>query len=124
VDIDFGDVSIVMRNYLRRSGKRRFNAGTRAAMLFLNLTDPRAVKLVRGLFIDWGYKAQRAAHRLLKGWLRRQTRQPPLTTGGPPALRAQVIHFINKPMPGKLPKKTARALLDIEDAKVIPIIRD
>ena len=27
-------------------------------------------------------------------------------------------------MPGKLPKKTARALLDIEDAKVVPIIRD
>ena len=45
VDIDFGDVSIVMRNYLRRSGKRRFNPGTRAAMLFLNLTDPRAVEI-------------------------------------------------------------------------------
>jgi Fe-S oxidoreductase len=26
-----------------------------------------------------------------------------------------VIHFINKKMPGNLPKKTARALLDIED---------
>ena len=34
------------------------------------------------------------------------------------------MHFINKPMPGRLPKKTARALLDIEDAKVVPIIRD
>jgi FAD/FMN-containing dehydrogenase len=124
VDIDFGDVSIVMRNYLRRSGRRRFNPGTRASMLFLNLTDPRAVKLARGLFIDWGYRAQRLAHGLFKGLLRRQTRKPPLTTGGPPALRTQVIHFINKPMPGKLPKRTARALLDIEDPKVIPIIRD
>jgi FAD/FMN-containing dehydrogenase/Fe-S oxidoreductase len=124
VDIDFGDVSIVMRNHLRRSGRRRFNAGTRASMLFLNLTDPRAVKLVRGLFIDWGYKAQRAAYGLFKGFLRRQTARPPLTTGGPPALRAQVIHFVNKPMPGGLPKKTARALLDIEDPKVVPIIRD
>jgi FAD/FMN-containing dehydrogenase/Fe-S oxidoreductase len=124
VGIDFGDVSIIMRNHLRRSGKRRFNPGTRASMLFLNLTDPRAVKFVRGLFIDWGYKAQRLAYKLLQGVLRRQTRRPPLTTGGQPALRAQVIHFINKPMPGKLPKKTARALLDIEDAKVIPIIRD
>jgi FAD/FMN-containing dehydrogenase len=124
VDIDFGDVSIVMRNHLRRSGKRRFNPGTRASMLFLNLTDPRAVKLVRGLFIDWGYKAQRTAYRLFRGFLKRQTQRPPLTTGGPPALRAQVIHFINKPMPGGLPKKTARALLDIEDAKVVPIIRD
>jgi Fe-S oxidoreductase len=35
-----------------------------------------------------------------------------------------VVHFVNKPMPGKLPKRTARALLDIEDAKVVPIIRD
>jgi FAD/FMN-containing dehydrogenase/Fe-S oxidoreductase len=124
VDIDFGDVSIIMRNHLRRSGRRRFNAGTRAAMLFLNLTDPRAVKLVRGLFIEWGYRAQRMAYRLFKPLVKKQTARPPLTTGGQPALRAQVVHFINKPMPGKLPKKTARALLDIEDAKVIPIIRD
>ncbi len=35
-----------------------------------------------------------------------------------------MIHFINKPMPGKLPKKTARALLDIEDNTIVPIIRD
>jgi Fe-S oxidoreductase len=27
-------------------------------------------------------------------------------------------------MPGKLPKRTARALLDIEDAKIVPIVRD
>jgi FAD/FMN-containing dehydrogenase/Fe-S oxidoreductase len=124
VDIDFGDVSITMRNLLRRAGKRRFNAGTRASMLFLNITDPRAVKLARSLFIDWGYKAQRAAYRLAKPFTRAQTARPPLTTGGQAPLRSQVVHFVNKPMPGGLPKRTARALLDIEDAKVIPIIRD
>ena len=124
VDIDFGDVSITMRNLLRRAGKRRFNPGTRASMLFLNLTDPRAVKLARSLFIDWGYRAQRLAYRLMKPLARKQTARPPLTTGGQPALRAQVVHFVNKPMPGKLPNRTARALLGIEDAKIIPIIRD
>jgi Fe-S oxidoreductase len=36
----------------------------------------------------------------------------------------QVVHFINKKMPGNLPKKTARALLDIEDSRYVPIIRD
>jgi FAD/FMN-containing dehydrogenase/Fe-S oxidoreductase len=123
VDIDFGDVSIIMRNYLRRAGKRRFNPGTRASMIFLNLTDPRAVKLARTVMIEWGYRAQRLAYRLLKPLTRSQTAAPPLTTGQKP-LRAQVVHFINKPMPGRLPKKTARALLDIEDAKVVPIIRD
>ena len=125
VDIDFGDVSITMRNYLRRAGKRRFNPGTKASMLFLGLTDPRAVKMARTVMIDWGYRAQRAAFSLFKtfGVVKRQTAAPPLTTGQKP-LRAQVVHFINKPMPGRLPKKTARALLDIEDAKVVPIIRD
>jgi Fe-S oxidoreductase len=39
-------------------------------------------------------------------------------------VKSQVIHFINKPMPGGLPKKTSRALLDIEDSTVIPIIRN
>jgi Fe-S oxidoreductase len=39
-------------------------------------------------------------------------------------VREQVIHFINKKMPGNLPKKTARALLDIEDSHYVPIIRD
>ncbi len=123
VDIDFGDVSIIMRNYLRRAGKRRFNPGTQASMLFLGLTDPRAVKLARTVMIDWGYRAQRMAYGFFKSFGKKQTAAPPLTTGQKP-LRAQVVHFINKPMPGRLPKKTARALLDIEDAKVVPIIRD
>jgi Fe-S oxidoreductase len=35
-----------------------------------------------------------------------------------------VIHFVNKKMPGGLPKKTARALLDIENADYVPVIRD
>jgi Fe-S oxidoreductase len=125
VDIDFGDVSVAMRNLLRRAGKRRFNPGTKASMLFLNLTDPRMVKLARTLMIDWGYRFQRFAFSWVKilGIAKKQTQAPPATTGQP-ALRAQVVHFINKPMPGRLPKRTARALLDIEDAKVVPIVRD
>ena len=35
-----------------------------------------------------------------------------------------MIHFVNKPMPGGLPKRTARALLDVEDDTIVPIIRD
>jgi Fe-S oxidoreductase len=125
VDIDFGDVSMAMRTLLAKSRKRRFNPGTRASMLYLNATDPRKVRLLKTLMIDWGYKAQRVAHAIARrlGLLGAQLRSPPSTVGKPP-LRAQVIHFINKPMPGKLPKKTARALLDVEDATMVPIIRD
>jgi Fe-S oxidoreductase len=52
-----------------------------------------------------------------------QIQTPPATLGRAP-IREQVIHFINKPMPRNLPKKTARALLDIEDSKYVPIIRN
>ncbi len=125
VDIDFGDVSIAMRNFLRSHGKKRFNAGAKAAMFFLNATSPGTINLTRKLMIDWGFKAQRIAHGAAKvlGLAGQQTRHPPATTGKPP-LRAQVIHFINKPMPGKLPKKASRALLDIEDSRIVPVIRD
>jgi FAD/FMN-containing dehydrogenase/Fe-S oxidoreductase len=125
VDIDFGDVSIAMRNFLRRQGKKKFNPGTAASMLFLNATDPNTIKLTRMLMIDWGYRAQRLAYRVAK-WLRliqEQVKHPPATLGKPP-IKAQMIHFINKPMPGGLPKKTSRALLDIEDNRIVPVIRD
>ena len=125
VDIDFGDVSIAMRNLLRRSGKRRANLGTRASMLFLNATDPRAVKLARKTMIAWGYRLQRLGYRAARafGLARAQTALPPSTTGRPGAA-ARIVHFVNKPMPGGLPKRTARALLDIEDPKIVPIVRD
>jgi FAD/FMN-containing dehydrogenase/Fe-S oxidoreductase len=123
VDIDFGDVSMNMRNLLRKMGKRSFNPGTRASMFFLNATDPATINATREVMIGWGYKLQRFAHDLLKKLAKKQTKAPPATVGKPP-VREQVIHFVNKKMPGKLPNKTARALLDIEDNKFVPIIRD
>ncbi len=125
VDIDFGDVSIAMRNFLRKQGKKKFNPVTATSMLFLNATDPTTIKLVRKVMIEWGYKAQRIGYQLAKrfGLLKGQITRPPATVGGAP-LKSQVIHFINKPMPGNLPKKTSRALLDIEDSSVVPIIRN
>jgi Fe-S oxidoreductase len=72
-----------------------------------------------------GYSAQRLAHRVAKalGLTQKLTKHPPATAGKPP-MRVEVIHFINKPMPGGLPKKSSRKLLDIEDPRIVPIIRD
>src|ERR1700674_3274085 len=125
VDIDFGDVSIAMRNFLRKQGRKKFNFGAAASMFFLNATDPATIKLTRKVMIAWGYKAQRAAYGVAKrlGVIRKQTTRPPATVGAAP-IRAQVIHFINKPMPGGLPKRTSRSLLDIEDQAIVPIIRN
>ena len=125
VDIDYGDVSVAMRNFLREQGRKKFVPAKAAAMAFLTMKDPATIKLMRKGMIEWGYKAQRLGYRLAKwaGLAARSTRQPAATLGSP-SLKTQVIHFINRPMPGGLPKRTSRALLDIEDAAVVPVIRD
>ncbi|MBU0589357.1 MAG: FAD/FMN-binding oxidoreductase [Gammaproteobacteria bacterium] len=123
VNIDFGDVSMNMRNLLRKMGQKSFNPGNAAAMFFLNATSPETIKFMRSAMVDVGFKAQRLANDLLRTFARKQTAKPPATVGKSP-IKEQVIHFINKKMPGGLPKKTARALLDIEDADYVPIIRN
>ena len=125
VDIDFGDVSITMRNLLRKLGQKKFNPGTAATMAFLNATNPATIKIMKTFLIDIGFKLQRFAFGLARGTrlARIQTRRPPATVGKAP-IREQIIHFINKPMPKGLPKKTARALLGVEDDSIVPIIRN
>jgi Fe-S oxidoreductase len=78
---------------------------------------------MRSAMVNVGFKAQRLANDLLRGLAKKQTAKPPSTVGKAP-MKEQVIHFINKKMPGGLPKKTARALLDIEDGEYVPIIRN
>jgi FAD/FMN-containing dehydrogenase/Fe-S oxidoreductase len=124
VKIDFGDVTMNMRNLLRKMGQKKFNPGAAAAMFFLNATNPETIQLTRKLMMSWGYKAQRLAHDVLKRFAKKQTAAPRSTTLVKSPIQEQVIHFINKKMPGNLPKKTARALLDIEDNDVVPIIRN
>ncbi|MEQ1686784.1 MAG: FAD/FMN-binding oxidoreductase [Burkholderiaceae bacterium] len=123
VDIDFGDVSMNMRNLLSKMGKKSFRPGNKMAMMFLNATNPETIKLLRMGMVDVGFKVQRIANDLLRGLANKQTAAPRSTVGAAP-IKEQVIHFINKKMPGNLPKKTARALLDIEDKDYVPIIRD
>jgi FAD/FMN-containing dehydrogenase/Fe-S oxidoreductase len=124
VNIDFGDVSMNMRNLLRKMGRKSFRPGNAAAMLMLNATDPRTIKVARAAMVDVGFRAQRLAHDVLKVVARKQTAEPPATTGGGATLKEQVVHFVNKKLPGGLPTRTARALLDIEDKAYVPIIRD
>ena len=123
VDIDFGEVSMNMRNLLRKMGQKSFRPGNAAAMFFLNATSPQTIKVMRTAMVDVGFKAQRLANDVLGVLAKKQTALPPATVGKAP-VKEQIIHFINKKMPGGLPKKTARALLDIEDKDYVPIIRN
>ncbi len=124
VDIDFGDVSIRMRNILREQGQKRTHVGTKASMAFLNITDPTTIRAMRTGMLQWGFGAQRLAHKVGKrlGILGRDQR--PGSTTGKPKMVEQVVHFMRKPMPGNLPMQTMRAMLGVEDSKMVPILRD
>ncbi len=123
VKIDFGDVSMAMRGLLHKLGRKTWRPGNAAAMAMLNATRPQTIKLMRAAVVGVGYRAQRLANQVLQPAARRQTAAPPASVGSAP-LAQQVIHFVNKKLPGGLPTRTARALLDIEDRAYVPIIRD
>lgn len=123
VDIDFGDVSIRMRNILMDRGRKKLNIGTRVSMAFLTVSDPQALKILRLLLIRLGYFSQRIAHKLYKQWQKHRNAIPKSTTGEL-STKIQIVHLLKKPMPGFVPKVTARQLLGVENNKMIPIIRD
>lgn len=123
VKIDFGDVTMNMRNLLRKMGKKSFNPGNKMAMAMLNATNPDTINVLRKGMVGIGFKAQRIASDLLHAVAKPQMKRPPATVGKAP-IKEQVIHFVNKKLPGGLPKKTARALLDIENKDYVPIIRN
>ncbi len=123
VDIDFGEVSMNMRHLLQKMGKKRMNIGAKLGMAFLNAQSPHTIQWMRTGMIEWGYKAQNWAAKLLKP-IAKKTAEKPSSTTHKANIVTQTIHFMNKRLPNKLPTKTARALLDIESNKMIPIIRD
>jgi Fe-S oxidoreductase len=124
VDIDFGDVSVRMRTILREQGKKRFSPSSWLAMAFLNVTDPTVIKMLRKTMIEWGYRGQRLMRGLVAGLIRSGSESLPASTTGPARFSEQVVHFMKKPMPAGLPAQTTRAMLGVEDDKVVPILRD
>ena len=72
------------------------------------------IKGIREAMIRFGYAAQNQMYKIGKSLhlIQNQVAHPPATVHKPP-VRTQIINFINKPMPGNLPKRTSRALLDI-----------
>ncbi|MBI3541752.1 MAG: ATP-dependent DNA helicase RecG, partial [Deltaproteobacteria bacterium] len=106
-------------------GKKKTPPGTRLAMAFLTATDPATIKLLRAGIVGLSYRAQRLGHAVAKslGLIQQTVKHPPATLGRPD-VKTQIIHFLAKPLPAGVPSKTSRALLDIEDDALIPVIRN
>ena len=126
VNIDFGDVTVAVRNYLADSGHKRFAPAASLGMAFLNATGPKTIKALRAAMIQTGFPAQNFAYKigkLLPIGTKKQKAEPKATVGTA-SIKEQVIHFINRPLPKSVPAKTPRSMLGIEDDKSIPIIRN
>lgn len=123
VDIDFGDVTVLMRKLLIDNKQRRSHIGTKLAMHFLNITDPRWIRMMRFGFIQMGYAAQRTLSRLTGSLkiLPARNKQPRSTTGKPNVSR-QLVQFSANPLPVLKPAKTLRALLQLDQSNEIPIL--
>ncbi len=128
VDIDFGDVTIRMRSLLKSFGKKRTGIGTRLSMVYLNATDPRTINLMYKTMLRWGFRGQNLAYHWAKklkfiGKLTGKQSRPTATTGKM-TTTTQIVNFVSKPLPRKLPQQTLRQLLALEDDKNVPILRD
>ncbi len=125
VNIDFGDVSIHMRHILTKHGKKKSNLGTKAAITFLNVKNPFAVKTLRSVLARGGFKAINTGHFFAKrfGLLGNKKRIPPNTTGHVDN-STQIVNLVRKPIRVAVPRKTSRALLNLEDTSYVSIIRN
>jgi FAD/FMN-containing dehydrogenase/Fe-S oxidoreductase len=125
VDIDFGDVSIRMRKILKDHRQKKFNIGSWAAMQFLNVTDPMAIKAMRLGMAQAGFHVINLAHSVAKSFGLLGNRQRiPLSTTGSTSARQQIVHLVRKPMRAKVPARPLRSLIASEDPTQVVILRD
>jgi hypothetical protein len=107
---------------LGKTGKKSYRPAAEFQAWFIGTASPNAIAIARTA-TRLSFKMQRLGNRVLNVLARKQTQALPATVGTA-TVKEQVIHFINKKMPGNLPKRSARALLDIEDKDYVPIIRN
>ena len=124
VNIDFGDVTIRLRQILEERNQRRKRLAAKLSMKFLDTHDPRLVRAMRFGLARFGFAAQAKVSHWLRGiGLLPTTRRPNATTGTSSPL-AQAIRFVDKPMPENIPPQTMRSMIGAEESDQIPIIRD
>ena len=125
VDIDFGDVSIRMRQILTNMGQKRNSVMVKMALFFLNTKNPLTIEFLRKTMIGWGAVATTLGHKLFKALgLVERKKDLPSVTNQPPKVTQQVIHFVRKPLNTGPNQSSYRKVLGLEDPTQVPIVRN
>lgn len=122
VKINFGEVTMLLRNFLSRMHCTSKNPLKKMGMQFLALSHPRAVELARRGMVDMGFKMERKTADLMKK-VAAPTLARPSNTTGQPALKETVITLVNRKMPEPRLHRTLRSILKLNDPTTVPIIR-
>ena len=122
VNIDFGDVTIRMRNILKKRGQLKKSPVAKGSMTFLNVTNPSTVKIMRSALLKPAFTAQITGYKVLRN-LGGKPKGLPVSTTGPMKFSEQISHSLKKPLP---PLKGAdlRSVLGVNDPAYVPILRD
>jgi FAD/FMN-containing dehydrogenase/Fe-S oxidoreductase len=123
VNIDFGNVTEMMRTLLKEKKQARFNLGATLSSAFLVMQNPYAVNIMHKILIRLGYKGHQILHKLADKF--------GIITDKPAAMRnlsGFQEHFVSlaeRPLPD-VPSQTARSILGIDhkERNIIPILRD
>ncbi|MGN7612170.1 DUF3683 domain-containing protein [Magnetococcales bacterium HHB-1] len=124
VNIDFGKVTMRLREILKERGQRKTAITADLAMKFLTLNHSGAIRYTRHILLKPGYLAQRLGHSLLRLSTGSHTVPTPSGTEERPKLIDNLRHIMAAPLPGPLPAKTARDALQLTfRPDAIPIIK-
>ncbi len=124
VNIDFGDVTVRMRKILNDRGQKQWSPSLRAALAFLNTSDPRVLWMLRKALLKWGFTTMALGHSVFKRFgLLHHHAQLPASTNTRPQTRNSAVELVRHPVRVRLPQLTSRSLLGLEDKSVIPVLR-
>ncbi|CAC9613928.1 FAD/FMN-containing dehydrogenases [uncultured Gammaproteobacteria bacterium] len=118
VNIDFGDVSIKMKNILVKQKQRHTNIASKASIAYLNMSQPWKINFTKKLLIDFSYKAQNITSKLCQSFFKKQ----PDKTVGRPSPFTELVTILDKPLPTDASTAPLRKLLNINEAGSIPIL--
>ncbi|MDH4200589.1 MAG: DUF3683 domain-containing protein [Spirochaetia bacterium] len=121
VNIDYGNVTILMKNILNNHDQRKLNITADLALTFLNITSPGWIAYLRSLIFKPAFNMQRIVVGIYKSLHMRQNPIPESTTKDM-TIMSHLCNSVKKPLP-VLPAENLRRILDLEDEKYIPVLR-